>query len=196
LLGGKMSIFKCLQRLWCYSRSSRLFQWLFVIGIAVLIIGIALLSKKPPLKEKVLTCFKNKEVVLFFHSSNALTPRMSLPIESVQTLDNLPFADIDINRTKWKIAALKIFSVGDMMAELSLKGGEKYPFPMIVVVQDSAGAEYLIIGNEEKQISLSSIKYLIEHGMLDQKNKNLVKVIISGSEKNDQESVSLCIEMK
>jgi hypothetical protein len=189
-----MGIFKCLQRLYRFSRSSRLFQWLFIAGSLALIIGIPFLKKSHE-EEKAYTCFKNKEVVFFFHASEALTPHMSLPIKSMQVLKNLAFNDVAIKGTKWKIAALRVFSIGDLMAELSMKGGENCFFPMIVVAQDSAGAEYLIVGNEERQISLSSMSYLVKHCLVDQRNGQWVKVNISDSKKNDGDLLSLCMNL-
>ncbi len=187
-----MGIFKCLQKLWHFCRSSRLFQWLFIAGSLALIIGVIFL-KKPPLKEKAFTCFQNKEVALFFHPSKALTLCLNLPITFMQTWDDLAFTDLPVKDTTWKIAALHILSVGDLMAELSMKGGEKSLFPLIILIRDSTGTEYLIIGDEEKQISLSSMNYFVEHGMLD--DKNLLKVTIPGPGKNHREPLSLCIKM-
>jgi hypothetical protein len=192
LLGGKMGIFKCLQGLWRFSCGSRLFQWLFITGSLALIIGFVFL-KKFSLEEKAFTCFKNNKVILFFHSSKSSTPHVSLPIKSVYASDDFTFTEIVIKEKKWKIAALSVLSVGDLMADLSMKGGEKCLFPMIVVARDSSGAEYLIIGNEQRQVFLSSMNYLVEHNMLD--NKKWVEVICS-DEENDKQPLSLCIKMK
>jgi hypothetical protein len=189
-----MGIFKYLQRLYRFSRGSRLFQWLFITGSFSLIIGIPFL-KKWQIEEKAFTCFKNKEVIFFFHSSEVLTPRMSLSIKSMQMLEDLVFNNIIIKGTKWKITALRVFSIGDLMAEISMKCRENCFFPMIVVAQDSTGAEYLIVGNEEKQISLSSMSYLVKHYLVDQRNEQWVKVNISDSKKNDDDLLSLCMNL-
>jgi hypothetical protein len=64
---------------------------------------------------------------------------------------------------------------------------------LIAVVQDSLGAEYLILCDEDKQISLSSMKYLIEQRMTHPKNEHLVRVMISDSRKKDHEPILLCM---
>src|SRR6267154_3753458 len=206
-----MSIFKCLQSLRHSSRSSRLFQCLLLAGIVTIIIGTTSFSKKLDLcrawfgfvnldsarqnpsgrgiKEQAVSCFNDNQVELFFHASKPLTPRFSLPFKSVQMVEGLSFLDIEVQGTKWKIAAFEILSVGDMLAELSMNNAEKYLFPLIALVRDSAGVEYLIVCNEEKQTSLSSLRHLIEHCPVEQKKENFIDVIISHPKNNEPVSL-------
>jgi hypothetical protein len=187
-----MNIFKYLQRLWRLSCSWCWVLGLFVIGGFALTLGIAFFiprSGDNEVKENSFTCFKNQKAVLFFHSSKAL-PSISLPFQSVQIRDDLVFTDIFIKETRWKMAAFRVLSVGELMAELSMKGAKL--FPLVAIVQDLEGAEYLVVGDKEKQISLSSMNYLAQCSIGD--HKKWVKAIIPNLE-NDQDPLSLCIEV-
>ena len=121
-----------------------------------------------------------------------LTSHITLSIKSVQSLEDVSFLDIDILGTKWKIAAFETLSVGELLAELSMQGAEKYLLPFIALARDSVGAEYLIVCNTEKQISLSSLKHLMEHHLAVHRGIQIIKVDISNL-KNENESVLLCI---
>lgn len=50
--------------------------------------------------------------------------------------------------------------------------------PLISVVLDSSGAEYLLMIGKEGQISLSSMKFLIEHFLVDFKGRSAVEIRI------------------
>lgn len=183
-----MGIFKCLQSLRHYSRSSRLFQ---CVGIVALVCGITLFSKKLTLKEQAGSCLKDNQVELFFYTSKPLTSRIHLPLTSAQSLRGLSFLESDVQGTTWKMAALETFSIGDILAELSMNNAAR---PLIAFVRDSVGAEYLVVYNEEKQISLSSVKHLVQHNLVEQNKENVIKVAISNP-KNDEQPISLCIAM-
>jgi hypothetical protein len=179
-----MGIFRILQKLRHSTRSSRLLQLLlFAIGITVIVFGMIFNSRKSPLRERALTCCNGDQVVLFFPSPRSLIPaQVRLPLKTKQTDEDLAFVEVDVGDEKWHAVALRTFSVGDLMADLTMKGVEKYPFPLIAIAQDSSKAEYLIISGKNRQISLSSMKHLIE---LDKKNENLVEVKIPNHQKQD-----------
>jgi hypothetical protein len=186
-----MSIFKSLKSLRHSNRNPRLLQWLLVAG-GVAVIATTFFSKRLEMKEQSMSCFNDNRAHLFFHASKPLTPRISLSIKPMQALQNLSFLEVIVQGKKWKIAALEIFSIGDLLAEFSTRAAEKYSFPLITLARDSIGEEYLIVCDEEKQISLSSLKYLIAHCLVEQKNENLIKVMISNP-KNSNESLSVYI---
>jgi hypothetical protein len=192
-----MGILRCLQRLRHSSHRSRLLQLLVAVGIAAAVFGITFYGFVPrrPNSQHLSTCCRKNQVVLFFHASESLAlSRICLPINTMQTSD-FSFLEIEAQGTKCKVAALRTGSVGDLMAELSIKGIEKSSFPLIAVIQDSFGAEYLIVCEEDGQISLSSMKHLIEHCAMDQKNENLIEVVIPSHRKRDKEPPSVYIAM-
>ena len=178
-----MDIFKRLHK------PGRILQWSFAAAIVVGILGWALFFRKPSIEPKTLSCFKNNQVVLFFSAARVLTPHIVVPVTALQSIEELSFLDVDVRGTEWKIAAVKTVSVGDFMAELSLCVSKKYLFPFITFVQDLLGSEYVIVYDEKKQMSLSSVKYLIDNCKT---NQNL-KVMISES-RNDP--ISLYISLR
>ena len=70
------------------------------------------------------------------------------------------------------IAALKAASVGDVMAELATKA----PCPMMLVIRDQQEAEYLIVCGKDRQLSLSSMKHLIEQENFEQGKEKLIRL--------------------
>jgi hypothetical protein len=178
-----MGIFKCLQRLRHSCCRSRLFLLLFAAVVVMVALATALSFSKRPLKEHVLRCCQENKVVLFFSSSESLTPsQICLPFNTTQNLD--------ATVTRWKVAALQTTSIGELMAEFSL---QKYLLPLIAVIQDSLGAEYLAICGEDRHIFLSSMKYLIEHCLIDRKNEKWVEVIVPDPLEGKKEPFSLYI---
>ena len=111
-----MNIFKRLRRLWRLSYSLCLVSGLCIAGglvLGITFLGYRLLQIVTMSRKKPSLVFKNKEVVLFFHSSKARN--VSLPIQSVQTWDDLAFTDILMKETQWKVAALRVLSVGELI---------------------------------------------------------------------------------
>jgi hypothetical protein len=166
-LAAKMGIFRSLQKLRRSARRSRLFPMLFVVGVAAIIFGMIFNARKSELR-----CCNEGQVVLFFSPSASLS-RVCVPIKTLEVDGDLAFVKIEVEKEMWNVAALQTFSVGDLMADLSMK---KYPFPLIAVIQDSSKTEYLVVFGKDRQISLSSMKHLIGQG---QKNEHLLEVKIS-----------------
>lgn len=106
---------------------------------------------------------------------------MSLPFNTTQ--------DLDMQGTRWKVAALKTTSIGELMAEFSLLN----LLPLIAVIQDSLGGEYLAVCGEDRNISLSSMKHLIENCSIDRKNEKWVEVIVPDHLEGKKEPFSLYI---
>jgi hypothetical protein len=159
-----------------------LFLLLFTAGAVMVALAVTLSSRKHPLKEHVLRCCHENRVVLSFSSSES---QMSLPLNTTQ--------DLDVQGTRWKVAALQTTSIGELMAEFSLLNTKKYLLPLIAVIQDSLGGEYLAVCGEDRNISLSSMKHLIENCSIDRKNEKWVEVIVPDHLEGKKEPFSLYI---
>ena|SRR5579871_6512662 len=180
-----MDIFRCLHKL---RHRGRILQWSFAAALVLVIVGWACFYKKPSIGQQTFTCFKNNQVILFFSAARVLTPHIVIPVTTLKSIEEIPFLGVDVQGTQWKIAAVITPSVGDFMAELSLCVSKKYLFPFITFVQDLLGSEYVIVYDEKKQMSLCSVKYLIENCKI---NQNL-KVMISES-RNDPISLYISV---
>jgi hypothetical protein len=122
-------------------------------------------------KKKAWSCCKNNEVIIVLPSA-----RIAIPLQPACA--NLPFFDLEIQGTTWMVAALKAASVGDVMAELATKA----PCPMMLVVRDQQEAEYLIICGKDRQLSLSSMKHLIEQKAVEQGKEKLIRLPLPGDD--------------
>jgi hypothetical protein len=136
----------------------RMLQWMCMAALAL---GIFLFWNRATVKE----------TFLVFQGSNITTPRIRLPIQTIQALKETAFLEVDVQGTTWKMASANVSSVGDLMAELSMENQSH----TILSVRDAAGMEYLIVCDEERKISLSSMKHFNDHGMVIQKGIVLKK---------------------
>jgi len=161
-----MDISKCLQSF----RSHRLVL-LFLAVSAAAFVFVAAVPRSS-------TCCKNNQVVI--SSQSRQTPLFVQPTSAC-----LSFLDLDIQGTVWKIAALDTFSIGDLMADLL----KKAPCPMIALARDQEGVEYVIVYDEDRRLSLSPVKRLIEQELVEQRNEKFIRVPLS----NDQGSSEVCI---
>jgi hypothetical protein len=163
-----MGISRDLQRLRHSIRSSRLLKLLLAMGVAMIV------------SSPTSTRCKDE----FSQSPEPLT--------SSRIIEDLAFVEMDIGGGKWHVAALLTTSVGDLMADLSMKGAGKYPFPWMIIVQDSLDAKYVIVFGQDRQISLSSMKHLIEIG---QKKENLTEVKLSSHQNGCRGPLSFFIAL-
>jgi hypothetical protein len=135
----------------------------------------------PPLKETVLKCCHDNKIVLLFPAQGSLIScQICLPFNTTQNLD--------VQGKRWKLAALQTTSIGELTAEFSLQNVKKHLFPLIAVVQDSSGAEYLAIWEVDGHLFLSSMKHLIENCLIDRKNEKWIKVIVPDPLEKEKES--------
>lgn len=133
-------------------------------------------SEKVPLSSQWRCCVDHR-VLLFFSlpGTSTLSP-LFLPLVPFTTVENTPFVEVKSQDGKlWKATALQTESVGTLLAELSREIKAKL-LPLISIVLDSSGTEYLLLIGTEGQLSLSSMKFLIEHFFIDFKGSPHVEI--------------------
>lgn len=156
-----MGICKCLQQLRPSVRRSRWFLKLLAASAAATVIATA--CSKPK------NGARSDQVVLELHTSE----RIALPVRNFQRMNDLSPLQVEIDGMKWKLSALRTTSVGDFVAELSMYAEKMRP--LMAIVKDAGGSDYVVLLKENAQISLISLKNLLEH----QKNESIVQVPLS-----------------
>ena len=161
--------------------SARLFRSLSAAGVAALIL-VALAScssnRNPPAHSQQENSLNDKAVLFFsLPSTRSFFPLM-LPFHTFTSFDKMAYVEVEAEGEKWKAAALKTESVGTFLAEVSsgLIKGKLLPF--ISVILDSSGTDYLLLVSKEGQVVLSSLKFLVEHFLVNLKAGPSVEVKI------------------
>lgn len=194
-----MDTLKLLQRLRLSIRKYHLFLLFFAAGIVAVVFGMTIYFKKLSHAPGALLlnerACNNKQVILYLNSPESFSsPQVCLPIQPIRTFEDISFLDIEFQAKRWKLTALQVESVGDLVAEFSMNAANG--FPLIAVVQDFSGAEYLLAWNENAQISLSSIKNLITRGLFCRKNDHFARVEIPDFQKMDSNPSFIYILLK
>jgi hypothetical protein len=142
-------------------------------------------SIKPKPSQK-LTCFKDNQVVLFLKFL-----QISIPVAQVEAYNSIPF--VEIEEGKYKFAAVRTSSVGDLLAEFSMKPAD--PIPWIVVIQDAFDAEYVMGRGLDGQVSLSSIQFAIEQSMVRTEEGEVLEVKFSDTMESEIGNTGVCIQL-
>lgn len=121
-------------------------------------------------------CFEDQVMLSFPHAKSRSFSTVTLPLIPFTYVENISYKEIKTAGTKWKITALKVDSVGMLLAELSQESVQQKLLPFIAVVLDDTGAEYLLVAGNEGQISMSSVKYLTEHSLVEYQGKPSIEV--------------------
>jgi hypothetical protein len=121
-------------------------------------------------------CLDNKAVLFFSLPGTQSFSSLLLPLMQYTTVDEITYQEMESDGTKWNAAALKTDNVGTLVAEFSKEIVKKKLLPLVSVVLDNNGSEYLLLIGKEGQVCLSSMKFLMDNFFIDLKGKPSVEV--------------------
>ncbi len=123
-------------------------------------------------------CVDNRAVLFFSLPGTGSLSSLLLPLIQFTSVNDAPFMEIMAEDGQtWKAAALKTDSVGMLLAEFSKELKENLS-PLISIILDNSGAEYLLLIGTEGQLSLSSMKFLIDHFFVEMKGTPSIQINI------------------
>lgn len=160
-----MGIFK---RCWCqlqhYALSTRLILALSAVLIAALLFAMFIhhrSTNKHHLQHRC--CLENKTTLFFSFPGAQSLSSLLLPLSEFTTVDGIPYTEVESDGARWKVAALKTDSVGTLLADFSSGLIKDKLLPLISIVLDGTGTEYLLLVGRDGQVALSSMKFLIDN---------------------------------
>ena len=172
-----MGIFK---RYWCqlqhYASSTRLLLALSATVIAALLFAMFTYHRSSGNPQQLKCCLENKTTLFFSFPGTPSLSSLLLPLSQFTTVDNIPYTEVESDGARWKVAALKTDSVGTLLADFSSGLIKDKLLPLISIVLDRNGAEYLLLVGRDGQVALSSMKFLIDHFHVDLKGVPGVEV--------------------
>lgn len=167
----------CLQQLRSSLRKSRWFLNLLAASVAATLIATA--CSKPK------NVIRSDQVVLELHTCE----RIGLPVRNFQRMNDLSPLQVEIHDRNWKLAAVRTTSVGDFVAEISMHA--QNVMPLMAVVKDAGGSEYVVLLKDNAQISLISMKNLLEHSLVKRNKQQFVKIAVSASQRPESKSFTI-----
>ena len=173
-----MGIFK---RCWCqlqhYALSTRLILAFSAVVIAALLFAMFThyrSTNNAHLQHKC--CLENKTTLFFSFPGAQSLSSLLLPLSQFTTVESIPYTEVESDGARWKVAALKTDSVGGLLADFSSGLIKEKLLPLISIVLDGNGMEYLLLVGRDGQVALSSMKFLIDHFHVDLKGVPGVEV--------------------
>lgn len=146
------------------------------VALAFALFACYLFKEKSLLCASPKCCFENKAILFFsLPGTQSLSP-LFLPLLQFTGIKDISYVEVETEGKKWKATALKTDNIGDLLAEFSKELVKESFLPLISIVLDKNGAEYLLLVGSEGQISLSSMKFLAENFLVDIKGKPSVAV--------------------